>query len=106
MDGHVWQVGDLCTYVSTENAGWGVLYRVEKIHIDDRGFFKPGLFDLLPITAVFFSVKKRRRMKGVDPSRCTYMSLVDLATEYAKFGLFIAEEAKKRGADDATTTDA
>lgn len=96
---HVWEVGDLCTYVSPDNTGWGVLYRVEWIESYESIVpkIKGVLLNLFPVTAIFFSTKKRKRMKLVEPSRCTYMSLVDLATAYANFGLFIAEEAKRKG---------
>ena len=108
---HAWQVGDLCTYVY-DGRGWGILYRVTKvepIQPTQMGNFvlynSDCLLSLQPALGVLQDIDNRKGRKRVASSACTHQSLIDLATEYSKFGLFIAEEAKKKGTDDGAATD-
>lgn len=94
-----WAIGDLCTYHNREGTGFGILYRVQEIVKAAR--FNTTLFNLQPVHGPFLEIKNRKRLKSVSPCDCTYMSLVDLATTYAKLGAFISDEARKRGTDVA-----
>lgn len=94
---HEWQVGELCT-CTYGGTGHGVIYRV--IDVDNQGDVRPGYWQLtlVPVFAVIAKTKGRGKRK-IGAGWCSPKSLVDLASEYAKFGVFIAEEAKRRGAD-------
>lgn len=81
------KVGDLCT-CAYKDAGSGVIYRVIE---------KPASGNLIKIKPVlgFFTVTQGKRVRELSASWCKPLSLIDLATTYNKFGLFIANEAKR-----------
>lgn len=99
---HEWQVGDLClcTYGGT---GHGVVYRVMEAGPLNKDSFRREyqMLTIAPAYACIAKLKGRGKRK-IGAGYCTPVSLVDLASEYAKLGHFIADEAKKRGADGST----
>lgn len=97
---HPWRVGDLCTAVY-DNRGEGLIYRVTEV-IDgaSSGQFDRAHVSLVvkPVYGVVADVKGRKT-RTLGAGYCTPLSLIDLATEYTRFGLFISQEAKRRGAE-------
>lgn len=102
MSDHRWAIGDMCKAVYN-NVGEGLVYRVvdivtdassDKFIIASDGF----ILVLVPVHGVLANIKNRKR-RELGEGWCTPLSLVDLAAEYARFGEFIAEEAKKRSED-------
>lgn len=86
---HDWRVGELCTAVY-DSVGEGLIYRV----VDVKG----KQLRVTPVFGVMASIN-RRKTRSLGAGWCTPLSLVDLANEYMKFGLFISNEAKHRGAE-------
>lgn len=97
---HQWRVGEVCTAVY-DNLGEGLIYRVTDVTIRSEGGEA-----LLKVTPVFGVIAdpSGRKPRQLSARYCTPLSLIDLATMYAKFGLWIAEEAKNRG-DEQQETD-
>lgn len=101
---HPWRVGDLCTAIYGD-VGEGLIYRV--VHITDTSsagtWSRPWDKELrvVPVFGVIADTMGRKPRK-LGAGWCTPLSLVDLATEYTRFGLFIANEAKKRSESTAT----
>lgn len=97
---HPWREGDLCTAVY-DNRGEGLIYRVMEV-IDgvNTGQFDRRAVQLVvkPVYGVVADVKGRKT-RTLGAGYCTPLSLVDLATEYTRFGLFISNEARRRGAE-------
>jgi hypothetical protein len=95
---HTWHVGDLCSCVYG-NMGEGIVYRVTHVGIDK---WKREELTVKPVLGVLADIAGRRPRthwsKYMRP-----LSLIDLANNYSKLGSFIAEEAKKRGADATET---
>ncbi len=103
---HPWYVGELCTAVY-DNMGEGIIYRVtgvSRVSAAPTSGVAP-LLKLAPVYGVLSDVS-RRKPRTLDAGYCTPMSIVDLASEYSNFGLFIAEEARRRGTDEETNTEA
>lgn len=80
-----------CTY---NGNGHGVIYRVT--HVDNAGDVRPGYWQLtlVPVFAVIAKTKGRGK-RTIGAGWCTPITLIDLASEYQKFGIFISEEAKR-----------
>lgn len=98
---HEWQVGDLCTCIYG-GTGHGVIYRVIKIRkVSSQHWADTQQLEIVPVHGVMTSTKRRAK-RNLAAGWCSFVSLIDLATEYAKFGTFISEEAKKRGSDGST----
>lgn len=97
---HPWQPGELCT-CTYGNVGKGIVYRVTKV---DNTVTKWGLsctLDLIPVHGVLADVGAHRPRRSMGAGYCTPLSLIELATEYAKLGNFIRDEAMKKGEDGA-----
>lgn len=96
---HPWRVGDLCTAVY-DNRGEGLIYRVMEVIDASSGQFDRTVAQLVvkPVYGVVADVKGRKT-RTLGAGYCTPLSLVDLATEYTRFGLFISNEARRRGAE-------
>lgn len=92
-ESHKWHVGELCTCVYGE-VGEGLIYRVIEVMPSNQLKVKP-VFGVIADTA-------HRKVRNIGAGWCTPLSLVELATEYTRFGLFIAQEAKRRGAEPET----
>lgn len=90
---HPWRVGDLCTAVY-DNVGEGLIYRVIEVN--------GGQLKVRPTFGVIASTSGRKT-RTMGKGWCKPLSLVDLATAYTKFGLFIAQEAKHRAEQETDT---
>lgn len=88
-EGHKWRVDELCTCVYGE-VGEGLIYRVIEVNGNQ--------LKVKPVYGVIADTT-HRKTRSIGAGWCTPLSLVDLATEYTRFGLFIANEAKRRGAE-------
>lgn len=88
---HQWRVGDLCAVIAGTGVE-GLIYRVLEVIPRSRG----DAVKLMPVFGVITDIA-RRKVRTLGTGWCTPLSLVDLATEYTRFGLFIAQEAKNRG---------
>lgn len=84
---HPWRAGDLCTPTYDE-VGEGIIYRVLEI--------KGANLKVKPVFSVMADATKHRT-RSLYKGFLVPLSLIDLATEYARFGLFIASEAKHHG---------
>ena len=84
---HPWHVGELCTLTYDER-GHGIIYRVVELYMHHQ------FATVVPVYGVIASTKGRHK-RSVSVGYCTPLSLVELATEYTKFGMFIASEANK-----------
>jgi hypothetical protein len=92
-DDHVWRKGDLCRR-------WvGIISRV--IEVKKADLSKPPgsrqryvRLKIVQATPLFGTHSKKT---VVLASRCAYVSLVDLGTEYVRFGAFIRDEALRGG---------
>lgn len=95
---HPWRVGDLCTAVY-DNRGEGLIYRVTRVDRLDDQLGRPHVTLVVkPIYGVVADVKGRKT-RTLGAGYCSPLSLIDLATEYTRFGLFISQEARNRGAE-------
>lgn len=106
---HPWKVGDLCTAIYND-VGEGLIYRV--VHITDTScagtWSRPWDKELkvVPVYGVIADMSCRKPRK-LGAGWCTPLSLIDLATEYARFGLFISNEARTRSTtEDESSPDA
>ena len=90
---HVWQVGELCACVSHDVAE-GIVYRV----IEIKKYPGTTVLVIQPILGVLANIRNKRN-RELGAGWCTPLSLVDLASVYSTLGIFIAEEAKRRGID-------
>lgn len=95
---HVWVVGDLCLCTYNNN-GTGVIYRVIKLLPGNWGSLE-GMLEIAPAHGVIAKTSNRGKRK-IGSGYCTYVSLLELGAEYLKFGLFIQEEARRKGMNDA-----
>ena len=91
---HKWTVGDLCE-TSYGGIGHGMIYRVAAI--SSRGNGSVSVLKIVPIVGVLTDIEGRKP-RSMGAGWCRPVTLVYLANEYAKFGEFIAEEARRRGA--------
>lgn len=95
-----WKVGELCT-CTYGNTGHGVIYRVMKVG-EGRSYHREyQMLEIAPAFAVVASTEGRGKRK-IGAGWCTPLTLVEMATSYARFGTFIADEAKRLGAEDGT----
>lgn len=90
---HPWREGELCTAVYN-NLGEGLIYRVTGIVRAGNSLRPSPLLKVIPIFGVVAD-PAGRMPRTLDACYCTPTSLVDLATMYAKFGLFISEESRR-----------
>lgn len=91
---HPWRVGDLCT-ATYNDVGEGLIYRV--LEVNGTQLKVKPVFGVIADTA-------NRKTRSLGKGWCVPLSLIDLATEYTRFGLFIANEARIRGMDDEPET--
>lgn len=92
---HEWAIGDLCT-CTYGGTGHGVIYRVIAKMPGHFGA-QEGMLHIAPAHGVMAKTERRGKRK-IGAGWCKPLTLVDLGTEYVRFGLFIQEEAKRRGA--------
>lgn len=100
---HVPQVGDLCmcTYAGT---GHGIIYRVASVGPTTASPYQHRMLVIVPVHGVIATLQGRGK-RTIPVRYCKFVGLVELAAEYARLGTFIADEARRRGAD-GTATDA
>jgi len=92
---HVWQVGQLCT-CAYNDVGPGILYRVTAVTQNTKFWGGTSILKLTPILGMLSPDFKGRRKRSLSSAHCQPQSLIDLASEYAKLGVFISDEAKRR----------
>ena len=96
---HPWRVGELCQ-AFYDNIGEGYIYRVLKV----TAVGNSPILKIEPIFGVLAGAKSRKN-RDLGAGYCTPLTLIDLATEYSRFGLFIAQEAKRNGAEPETVAE-
>jgi hypothetical protein len=102
---HHWQVGELCN-TTYGGIGQGTIYRVvEVIDASQRSKFSHPTDKELKIVPVFGIINdiEARKSRNLGAAWCSPLSIIDLAMEYAKFGLFISDETKRLNNVASTT---
>jgi hypothetical protein len=98
---HPWKVGDLCNALYNE-IGAGVIYRVVNVKEKQTPYhpLRPcsHILTVVPVHGVISDIS-HRKTRMLNSAFCQPLSIVDLATEYAKLGTFIADEVKRMSED-------
>jgi len=99
-----WRVGEICTCNYQGIAG-GLLYivtevtppREEKL-ANGTKYQADAQLKIKPVYGLFQDIEGRKTRK-IGAGWCRPQSLIELSTEYAKLGHFIADLARLRGAE-------